>query len=74
MPDGHPLGDQITPDVLNFTLDNVQCLTLILSPESYFNYGCCSWFPFLNENLKIKLQKAHNNCISFGKICLRDLL
>ena len=33
--------------------------------QPYFNYGCCSWFPLLKKKLKIRLQKAQNNCNCF---------
>ena len=33
--------------------------------QPHFDYGCSSWFPLLKKNLKAKLQKAQNKCISF---------
>ena len=33
--------------------------------QSYFDYGCSSWFPVLKTNLKLKFQKAQNKCIRF---------
>ena len=33
------------------------------SIQPHFDYGCTSWFPLLNNNLKQKLQAAQNNCI-----------
>ena len=39
--------------------------------QPHFDYGCSSWFPLLKTNLKLKLQKAQNKCISF---CLNLLL
>ena len=38
------------------------CTALI---QPHFDYGCSSWFPLLKKNLKAKLQKAQNKCISF---------
>ena len=31
------------------------------------DYGCISWFPLLNKNVKHKLQKAQNKCV---RLCL----
>ena len=31
--------------------------------KPHLDYGCTSWFPLLNENLKHKLQAAQSKCI-----------
>ena len=33
--------------------------------QPHFDYGCSSWFPLLNKNLKLKLQKAQKKCFRF---------
>ena len=46
-------------NILTLRLKRVLCNTLI---QTHFDYGCISWFPLLNKNLKHKLQTAQNKC------------
>ena len=42
--------------------------------QSHSDCACFSWFPLLEQNLKIKLQKAQNKYIRFCLNLLRDLV
>ena len=53
----YPQGRYLTP-----AYRRLLCNALI---QPHFDYGCSSWFPLLKKNLKLKLQKAQNNCIRF---------
>ena len=35
--------------------------------QHHFDYGCTSWFPLLNRNVKHKLLTTQNKCI---RLCL----
>ena len=36
--------------------------------EPFFDYACNTWYPNINEKLKMHLQAAQNKCIRF---CLK---
>ena len=50
----------LTPD-----LRRLLCNSLI---QPHFDYACSSWYPFLTQNLKNKIQIMQNKCIRF---CLK---
>ena len=47
---------------LNYSSRRLLCNALI---QTYFAYGCTSWYPLLSRSLKPKLKIDQNKCIRF---------
>ena len=44
------------------SLKRMLCNSLI---QPHFDYACSTWYPYLTQNLKNRIQKTQNKCIRY---------